>query len=162
MLNRLFPFLGKKDDTPEKTEEELKAERIKFHRQSVRNGPVKFRTLTNGQVRRMQKRDLLNQQKKSHRQARSNHWQGRQEAARLRAFLQGAGVVPYVTGINPSDETRDKAYRWLIGNYADEIETDDDGIITTQTVENALYNAWKRYSDLTGQEQQPRAIPVQP
>lgn len=150
ILSRFIPSLRQSDEPAEKTEDELKAERIKFHRRAVRNGPVKFSSPTTGQLRRQRHRDLKAAQRKQVKQARKQHFEARRELAALRGYLQAAGMLPYADCHEVDHDTRYRALNWIVGNFADEIQTDDDGVVTTETLEGAQYAAWRRFLDLGG------------
>lgn len=126
-------------------QDESRAQRVQFHRERVRNGPAKFSTPTNGQVRRARKRAEATSHRKQLAKARRNHWQARREAAVLRSYLQAAGIMPYdhrdkVASIE--DATR--AITWLYVKFGKSLS----GHPTM--IEDALQAAWAHYCELTG------------
>ena len=154
-----LPLIGDKDpqlvDDLEliddvEAEAEAKRRRIKFHRESVRNGPVKFKTVTNGQVRRMKARALKSHSRKVYRQQVRQYLANQREAAILRGQLQAAGVVSYAI---PSRKLTPKAAHdaivWIIERYA---SSDESGVVevTQEVVVDALLAALNRFETLTG------------
>lgn len=156
-LNRLFggsrdeeavPF---EDLSPEEQAEVLaeeKAERVKFHRKSVRNGPVKWRTITTGQQRRQATRDQKALERKANRRHRRNFRQKQVKVATLRGQLQTIGVLPTATGIVFREGDRIAAYQWLTHRFG---QRDDQGhlILNNDTVQDAVKAAGTEYHRLT-------------
>lgn len=139
------------------TEEDLKAERIKFHRLSVRNGPVKMSGPTSGQIRRERVRALARQTKRARRNQISSHFAALREIAVLRAHLQSAGILAYSTDYRPAGGDVLAAITWIIARFADDKVADEQGrvTITEAVVRESLQAALNRYQHLTRQEQTP-------
>jgi hypothetical protein len=89
------------DGEIEKLEADAKAERIRFHREKVRNGPGKFTTFTNGQVRRTLQREDETRRRKLNKRHRRDWMAKRAELATLRGHLVIMGVL----------ECRDESHR---------------------------------------------------
>jgi hypothetical protein len=81
------------DGEIERLEADAKAERIRFHREKVRNGPVKFTTFTNGQVRRTLQREDETRRRKLNKRHRRDWMAKRAELATLRGHLVIMGVL---------------------------------------------------------------------
>ena len=137
ILSKL-PLIGQKDDetddlTPEEIEAEARAERIRFHREKVRNGPTKFSFVTEGQQRRAKDRAIRGRQKKVRKAQVRAHFEKQQAIASLRGNLQAVGTLPYATkGFRPPASVVERARRALAATFGEE-----------QTFEKALaaYNA---------------------
>lgn len=100
----IFSHLFPKDADPavEMTADELraaaKAERIEFHRTSVRNGPVNFKTRTAGQERRAAQRALDRKSKKARKAQVKAYFRDQRINAMVRAGLGGGDVVGVKAG----------------------------------------------------------------
>jgi hypothetical protein len=127
-----LPFL-KSDDAEQAEVDETQArkDRIKFHRDHVRNGPSNFKTLTSGQIRRAQRRELNGRTKKARRAQVQNYFATQRLAATVRAHLQHAGVLPFVNENHVLDLHKQVvSAAWIVQRFGTEIEvevTDDDG-----------------------------------
>lgn len=88
--------------------EGARAERIKFHRTHVRNGPANFKTSTAGQERRARQRAVASLTKKARRSQIRDHFGKLAHGAALRGQLQAAGVLPYEHGgtVDPALQVR--------------------------------------------------------
>jgi len=87
------------------------------------NGPVKYKTPTNGQVRRAAKRHKLAQERKHIFKLRKQHWALRVEAAHLVAFLAAAekdGRQDAIDWIEERYESVEKAEARLRAIYGEE------------------------------------------
>lgn len=131
-----------------------KRERIKFHRQSVRNGPVNFRTPTNGQLRRAAKRDLARETKKARRRQVRKHFDERYEQAVLRAHLQHAGVLAYDSGREVDGEQAVASITWLVQHFADAPEGQSVEV-TGEVVAQSLQSALNHWQTILGLEKTP-------
>lgn len=144
--------LGKDDEEREElTDEELKKQRIKFHRERVRNGPVKFRTMTTGQVRREQKRELDRRTKKARRKQVRDYRRRIVEATTIHAMLQAAGVVSYVDPNRkaaPGDAAN--AIVWLIKRFA-KPNKEGNVEVTREVVIDSLTRGLQTWQAITGQ-----------
>lgn len=148
-----LPFLHVPESETEGdlTPEELKKERIKFHRERVRNGPVKFTTLTSGQIRRAKRRELDRRMKKARRAQVRAYRRDLAEAARIRAMLQAAGVIPYVDSSRraaPGDAAN--AIVWILRRFG---KPDESGVleVTREVVMDSLTRALQTWQQVTGQ-----------
>lgn len=133
---------GSKNAEP--TPEELKRERVNFHRERVRNGPAKFSTMTSGQIRRAQQRDLKARQRKQFKRTVKNHFGDRRNEAILRGQLQLAGILPLSSGEH-DDRSIDQAVVWIYDRFGEKVEKPE-----SKHIEAALQAAWERYTELTG------------
>lgn len=121
MTDRLARRFAQKDDAGP-TEEELKAERIKYHRQYVTTGPRAVRHVTAGQVRRAEERERKAQHRKSNRRYRAAWKRRERQRAVLRGLLQTVGALPAQYGeVGPSQAARESAEALLLERY-DSIE----------------------------------------
>lgn len=150
-----FLSLPSLNDTEERdlTEEEIadleaqvKADRIKFHRTHVGNGPAKFRHTTAGDEKRERRTALARQTKKAQRAQRRNFIATRDEHALLRGQLQAVGVIEYETDFVPSEDARSAAAKWIVQHYGDVTNSGDD------LLRRAVQAAFDRFSDLSGVE----------
>lgn len=111
--------------TDEEIAEQAKKDRIKFHRESVRNGPVKFKTVTAGQERRAQKRALARQKKNNYRSQVRSYLETRRLASITAGKLREAGALPYVDVRWPVDRVQQVlATAWIVQRFGVE---DEDG-----------------------------------
>lgn len=151
ILGNLIPSLREDEDlrSPEEIEAEAKAERIKFHRSQVRNGPVSFKDVTNGQVRRSKARDIKRQMKKTRKKQLANYFASQYEAAVLGAHLKVVGLVAYQTRsfkLNPN-QIRESSI-WLIKRFADAQGNQVE--VTEQVVRDSFQSALSRWASLVG------------
>lgn len=138
------------DVEPEMTEEEMKKERIAFHRRSVRNGPTKFSTTTAGQIRRMKVRALARDTKKARKRQVRAYLKDQREGATVRAHLQAAGVLPYFSDEHrASPEQIVKSLSWIISRFA-EAEDGAEIEVTHDVVVGALQAALNRWQAIVG------------
>lgn len=98
------------------------------------NGPATYKTMSNGQIRRMQTRARDRAQIKGFKQQRRNYISRESERAVLRGMLQVLGFVPYRDHQKPEQWRIKRAIEWCHGNYGG--------------VENAV----KRYEALSGEK----------
>lgn len=150
VLDKLNSFF-KHGEEAEKTEKELKAERVKFHREHVRNGPVKFPHVTNGQIRRFEARTVRRQQKKAYRGQVKTYFKQQRLAATVRAHLQAAGVLPYFGAHAATAEQAAYSVQWLVARYAPAPE-DGSGVVevTEALVLTALKDALNDWETIVG------------
>lgn len=136
----------------EQIEADDKAERVKFHHNQVRNGPVNFVSQSAGQVRRASSRALKGRTKRARRKQVGTYFDQVREVATLRGNLQAVGVIAYV---NPSRKldpvAAHNATVWLLNNYAPA----GDLLVTNESVTSVFEVALNRYQSLTGQETTP-------
>lgn len=140
-IDRIMNKITKTSDEPDLTPEELKAQRIQFHREKVRNGPANFTYWTAGQQRRAQARAAKSQHRKLNQRHRRNFKTGELDRAILRGQLQAIGALPYATDFKPTVQMSISASTWLVANFAprneqSEIIFDDETL--TRAVENAM------------------------
>lgn len=134
------------DDEIDTTEADEKADRIRFHREKVRNGPAKFSTPTNGQLRRAEKRAGQRALKRRRQEQVRTYFAREREAAVLRGHLQALGVLPKVGHGKLSDSYYDST-TWVARKYGDLTQADE-----TRLLRDAIQKAFDRYCDLMGQE----------
>jgi hypothetical protein len=142
------------DLTPEEAEAAAKKARIAFHRDSVRNGPVKFRYMTNGQVRRAEERARKRNAKKAFRGEVRSHFEKLRIAAGLRGHLQAVGLIPFVDGHEATLEDQVTSTAWIQQRYG--VEVTNDGVGTGHVsfrrgdILDGLKNAARFYESATG------------
>lgn len=130
LTKHLIPETEKafEDLSPEEQQvilDDEKKARVEWHRRSVRNGPVRYSTISTGQQRRMQVRDQATRQRKANKNHRRNFFARRQEAATLLGHLQGVGAIPYATeGLTPTTAQRLRSGGWLVLHFAERYEKD--------------------------------------
>lgn len=155
ILDKL-PFLNsdpKTEADQAALEAEAKAERIKFHRTQVRNGPVKFKAPTTGQIKRAQRRALAAEGRKGRRRQVRAYIRQQQEAATIRGHLQGAGVVAYAGDtFTTTPERALQSIVWIVQRFA---EGDENGVVevTEENVRLALTRALNRWQAIVGHPQ---------
>lgn len=98
------------------------------------NGPVTYKTMTNGQVRRMQARARRRTQDRAFREQRRNYMTREGERAVLRGMLQVLGFIAYVDHQKPSEARIKRAAAWCEDNYG------------------GIENAVKRYEVISGEK----------
>lgn len=98
------------------------------------NGPVKYKTMTNGQVRRMQARNQRKGQMDAYKEQRRNYLSREAERATLRGMLQSLGYVEYVVEQHPDAGRVARAQKWAKEKYG--------------SIENAV----ERYEALSGEK----------
>lgn len=152
-----LPFMkgvGKEHaEGPELGEVESKKERIEFHRRSVRNGPVSFKTPTSGQVKRFKERALARETKTARRRQLRKYHAEQREAMAIRGNLQAAGVISYSShDFGVKSEAIVRAFTWIVENFVDPKHIDKDGNVelTHEVVAQALTSALNRYQALVG------------
>lgn len=133
--------------TDEERAAEEKRDRIKFHRESVRNGPVKFSHTTTGQLRRARQRAMTAMQRKGYRRQVRAHFANLREASILRAKLQGVGLLDSYVEI--PEASGHKAALWIIAKFGDRQAITEQGL-TVDIVEVAFLNALNRWEELSG------------
>ena len=111
------------DEAAEPTEAELKAERILFHREKVRNGPVSFRSVTNGQIRRAKERAEKREAKRNFKREVRQHLEQLRAAATLRGQLTVAGVIPTVQEFDLKRQV--DATVWIVRRFGVSVERTD-------------------------------------
>lgn len=137
MLNRLLGSLAKNqpaeeevpfEDLPPEEQEEVLAEekkqRIKWHRDHVRNGPRNFAYVSTGQQRRAQERAKKSHERKINRDHRRRWKQGQWNLAVLRGQLQAVGALPYATDFEPTTAQRVAAGQWIVGAFGERYPED--------------------------------------
>lgn len=157
ILDKVLHFKSDDDAAeiePEISEEEARKQRIQFHRDKVRNGPVKFSSPTNGQVRRAEKRFLAGRTRAARRNQVRSYFLTQKQAAILRGQLQAAGVVEYHSPdffARPEQSLRSVV--WLVERFADDSNADEFGqiVLDEPTVRQALQSALNRYQGFVGE-----------
>ncbi len=122
ILNRLFGNTRDEDLTDEELDQialDEKKDRARFHREKVANGPVKFTSVSNGQVRRGDARRRKAQARKANRRHRRDWMISRQKHAALRGQLIMTGALPGSSGlpVGTSPETTAYFSRMLTARY---------------------------------------------
>ena len=140
------------DRTLEEIEAEAKAERIRFHREKVRNGPAKFVAPTSGQIRRARKRDAERMIRKNRRRQVRQHLADQREAATIRGHLQAAGVLPYPNRAAADPRLAVKSLTWIVRRFADDRHVDSNGRVevTEEVVRESLQSALNRWQTIVG------------
>lgn len=155
ILSRL-PFLNSQASDKvdaEAAEIQAKADRVKFHRESVRNGPVNFKTLSSGQLRRAAVRATKSEQRKARRKQVRGYFANEREAATLRGHLQHVGIVPFVSdNITISYDAAEASLAWLCARY---VRTTKQPIVNEGDLVKVLTSALNRYQRLTGAQVTP-------
>lgn len=142
--------------TAEELELQAKKDRIEFHRRSVRNGPVNFKTPTNGQVRRAERRAMQRRIKANQRKQVRTYFANQREGAVLRAHLDSVGVLPLLLDCpRPTPPNPVSAYNstiWLIKHFADRSQVDEQGRVpvTEKSVREAFRVALNRWQKIVG------------
>jgi hypothetical protein len=154
ILSRI-PFLNSKtepddDRTDEAIEAEAKAERIRFHREKVRNGPTNFKFLTNGQIKRAERRELAGRTRKARRAQVKNYFDTQRLAASVRGHLQSAGVLPYAVEREIDRQQQVVSAAWLVTRFGVDIEDTDEVSFAYNDVLIALGAALKFYGQAVG------------
>jgi len=116
------------------------------------NGPVKFKTLTNGQIRRQRARAAKTHQRKQVEKARRQHFADKREASVLRAHLQNLAVMPRHDGYSLPSDVRifERSLNWVVNHHAD-----GAGSLLPENWEKAVQAAYDRYRDLVNQPHRP-------
>lgn len=140
------------EETPEAIEKREKAERVKFHRDHVRNGPRSFGTVTSGQFRRRLGREQKARLKKARRDQVRTYFETQRKIAVIRGHLQSAGVLesglggyPDIAGNEFVANRAAHSYHWLVDNFWEW----EDGEGHTGA---ALLRALNTYQELVGIE----------
>lgn len=155
-----LPFLGTDaadeivEMTTEEAEAQAKKDRIEFHRTKVRCGPVNWKHMTNGQVRRAQKREMDRQTKKAWRAEKRNYFERQRVAAYLRGHLQTVGLIPFIDGHTASLDDQIASTVLINRLYGTEVILDGEpaGYVSFERTDvlNALKSAAKFYGSTTG------------
>lgn len=126
ILTRKLSQLRGDDTTPfdELSEEEQakiladeKKDRIEEHRSKVRNGPVRWTSITSGQMRRRRVRDAAAHSKKATRRARKSYHAAQAETATLRGQLIILKVLPSSSDFVPTMTQRLNASTWIVRKF---------------------------------------------
>jgi hypothetical protein len=84
------------------------------------NGPVTYKTVTAGQIRRAEQRARAKQRSQAFRAQRKAYIDREAELAVLRSMLQAIGVLPYVTPeYLVTEERKASATKWLEAKYGE-------------------------------------------
>lgn len=152
ILSKL-PGLKPETATVEEIDEaQAKKDRIAYHRDHVRNGPVKHRSITSGQERRARQRRLERQTRKARKAQVRLYLAQQREAATLRGHLQAAGVQAYAGEHVATGEQALRSIVWIVRHYADDSAVDENGRVevTHEVVVGALTAALNRWQTLAG------------
>lgn len=145
-----FSFLPSLNTEPEIDEAQAKADRIKFHREHVRNGPTSFKSTTNGQIRRAKARDIQRGMKKTRRRQVQTYLAAEREAAVLRAHLQHIGLVPFGSDHRPHPQMVLASATWIIRHFAEDQSGTGKVEVTPELVNEAVRSAYARWGDIIG------------
>lgn len=148
ILSKL-PGLKSETESVEIDEAQAKRDRIAYHRDHVRNGPVKHRSITSGQERRARKRRLEKQTRKARKAQVRLFFAQQQEAATLRGHLQAAGVQAYVGEHVAPGEKALASIVWIVRHFA-EVEDGTTVEVTHDVVVQSLTSALNRWQRLVG------------
>lgn len=150
-----MPLLGedKADEVdPEVAEVAAKKERIDFHRRSVRNGPVAFKTVTNGQLRRAKVRELRRNAKRARRAQVRDYFAAQREGATIRGHLESVGLMQEIFDRPAWEINIFSAYRsslWLIKHFAP-VEAGTNVEVTEDLVRSSFRAALNRWQVIVG------------
>lgn len=154
-MNRLLNHLRPQAETF--TEEELdqqdaaaKADRIREHREHVRNGPVKTRPFTSGQRRRLVERDRQAQHRKVNRRHRRQWMATQQVNATLRGHLIVLGIVECQEGSTFTPTQYQCSLEWVIGKFAARDESGALKPFNDDTVSEAVTAARAAFLEAAG------------
>lgn len=147
MINRLAGY----DAEAAADEAQAKQERIKFHREHVRNGPSKFKTPSNGQLERARQRYYDGLRRKDYRKQVRAHFRNSMEAAVLRGHLRSVGLT-LIDGLPEYRPTQAQAMAstiWLLEAFA---EPNEDGQVrvTSDVVIGAYQAGLSRWQEIVG------------
>lgn len=150
MRNPLFNHLHRDAaDSESLSDEELKKQRIQFHRDHVRNGPAKFRSITPGMQRRAAARAQEAATRKTNRRYR-RAWMAQQaDLATLRGHLTILGIIECPAGGTPITAlNQQESLVWVVRKYG---ERDDEGRIVEgeDMVDKAVANAREAFVQAT-------------
>lgn len=136
------------------TEAELRAERIKFHRERVRNGPVKFTQFTAGQIRRAEARAAKRNVERNFKASVRNHFETQRAGAYLRPHLQTIGLLPFIDLHEAPLDKQITSTAWIVQRYGVEVVNDGRGTghasFRRGDVMDAIRNAVRFYEVATG------------
>lgn len=126
-----------------------RAERIRFHREKVRNGPVNYGFTTAGQQRRALARAKKSHDRKTNKAYRRSFITNLRAVAVLRGQLQTIGALPFITEHKPTTQQRLRAGSWLVQRFA---PRDDAGelLLGDDTVVEAVKAAKRTYLEAVG------------
>lgn len=153
MLNifKHLPGVDKADEVVEPTEADLKAERIQFHREKVRNGPANFRSVTEGQIRRAKARAEKREAKRNFKREVRQHLNAMRFNATVRGQLAVAGVIP--TALDYPIKRQVDATVWIVRRFGVSVDRTDGPAYASfkrADVLSALRAAVETYNEATG------------
>lgn len=141
----------KTDADDEKFEIQSKKDRVAFHREKVRNGPVRMTPPSNGQIRRAQARATKRQIRKNFKRDVRAYRSQQAEAATLRGHLAAVGLVDYsVEGYKPTPMQQLQSSIWLVRHFAD-VEEGEVFEVTQIVAAESFLRALNRWRSLVGQ-----------
>lgn len=150
-----MPLLGEQQSVVDSVvieETQEKRDRIAFHRDHVRNGPVKFNQPTNGQLRRAKVRELRRNSKKARRAQVRDYFAAQREGATIRGHLEAVGVMQEIFD-RPSWELNIfSAYRssvWLVRHFAP-VDAGTNVEVTEDVVRQSFRAALNRWQVIVG------------
>ena len=146
LFSNLARTLGFGDDVTETDREAAKRERVEHHRLYVRNGPVKLRTVSTGQVRRAQVRSIEAQTRRNFRAAVRTHKASLLEVGALRGHLQRVGLLDYLSDFTPTPAGQHASAWWLV----DRFRGDDNRLVGDEIMLTCFQRALDRHNELTG------------
>jgi hypothetical protein len=137
--------------SPEEQALEEKKARIKFHRENVRNGPVKFNHITAGQERRAKARAQKRAIKKNFKRDVRNHFERQRVAATLRPHLQNVGLLPFYDRHEAPLQDQIVSTGWICQRYGKDLGNGHVSFERSAVIE-ALGTAAMFYNSATGTE----------
>lgn len=154
-----LPFFGRKSAeidgyTAEDIAAAEKAERIDFHRKFVRNGPSSFKSMTNGQARRMKNRGIESAKRKNLKRARKDYHAQHRAAATVRGHLQIIEVLPFHTGLKYDTQAQIASTSWLVQRFGVDVLLDGEPTgykdLSRDGILMAIGEACAFYEEITG------------
>lgn len=139
---------------PEELRAADKAERIKFHREKVRNGPVNWKIPTNGQIRRAERRAAEAHTRKAFKGEVRSYFERQRVASFLRPHLQNVGLIAFYDGHEAPKFDQIVSTAWIVQRYGVEVTVDGVGTghvsFKKGDIIDALKNAARFYQSATG------------
>lgn len=155
MLKNVLNF-GRQDDavaeddlaTEAAVAAQEKADRIAFHAERVRNGPVTFSHIPAGRLKSLRRKDQRNQARKVNRANRKAYRENLRRLMVLRGQLAAVGALPSGEWI-PSRAQQRHSRTWLVENFG---QPGDERHSFERQVEAATERALEKYRSATTRE----------
>lgn len=142
----LFGKLFQSSEPEELSEEELKASRIQYHRDHVRNGPRQMTYWTAGQQRRRAERAQKTYERKLNKRRRADWMVKNRRLATLRGQLVVVGALPAQGIPKFSAELYQNTLAELVESYGERHATTGEVVSTDG---EAIANALRTYEAVT-------------